>query len=87
MEWFGRVTDVEGDIFTVIVTPTDHDGPELIADYSMSRCGITIEVGDELIVTPYSVTKRPPVVWTKDELAAIMRRARQRSRMLNAMAE
>lgn len=79
-EWDGRVLEVDGDIFTAVLQREGE--PELIADFSMARCGITVEAGDLIIVTPQQVTKRDLGVWTAAEIAGIMRRARERSQML-----
>ena len=50
-QWYGNVTNVEGDIFTAILR---RDGqPDLLADFDMKRCGLAdIEPGDCIIVTP-----------------------------------
>lgn len=85
MEWSGRVTDIEGDLFTAILTPAD-GGMELLADFSMSQCGISVEAGDLITVTPESVTKVPPRVWSQREIDEIMARARERSRQLRLIA-
>jgi hypothetical protein len=81
-EWDGRVLEIwdDGDTFTASL---QRDGaPELIADFSMTACGITVEAGDLLIITPQQVTKRDLGVWTDDELAGISRRARALIRAL-----
>lgn len=80
--WDGRVLEISGDIFTAEVIPADHAGPEMIAEYSMSQCGITVAPGDLLIVTPESVVRRDLGVWSKADLDAIRVRARERSRLL-----
>lgn len=87
--WDGRVTEVDGDIFTAAVVRHDGTGPELIADFSMAQCGVTVQPGDMIIVTPGSVTKRDLGVWTKADIDAIMARARKRSAMMrrNAMVD
>jgi hypothetical protein len=82
MEWCGRVTEVEGDIFTALLTPADHDGPELIADFSMAQCGIKPEPGDILTVTPDRVTRVELPPWTQEEIDEITRRSRARHRQL-----
>lgn len=80
--WSGRVTDVEGDTFTAWLVPSDHEGPELCADFSMERCGIEVQEGDLLTVTPESVVKVDPGVWTQEEIDEIGRRAAERYRLL-----
>jgi hypothetical protein len=87
MEWCGRVTEVNGDILTAMLTPSDHEGPELIADFSMAQCGITAEPGDILTVTPEKVTVRDLGVWTQPQIDEIMRRARARHRQLMECVE
>jgi hypothetical protein len=87
MEWCGRVTEVEGDVFTALLTPADHDGPELIADFSAAQCGITCEPGDILTVTPGRVTRVELPQWTQEEIGEIMRRARARHRQMMECAD
>jgi hypothetical protein len=82
--WDGSVVEVDGDIFTVDLRR--EGGPDMMADYSMKECGITVEPGDLLIVRPDSVTKREPRVWTREELDAIMARARKRAALLKRIA-
>lgn len=80
--WDGRVTEVDGDIFTALVIRRDGIGPELAADFSMARCGICVEPGDLIIVSPEGVTKRDLGVWTKEDIDAIMAGAKERSRLM-----
>jgi hypothetical protein len=75
-EWDGRVLEIDGDVFTASLQR--EGAPKLIADFSMAQCGISVELGDLLIVTPERVTKRDLGVWTEAEVAAIKRRARER---------
>jgi hypothetical protein len=84
-QWDGCVLDVDGDTFTAEL---QREGcVTVIADFSMTQCGITVEPGDVLIVKPDSVTKRDLGIWTQAEIDAIMRRARERSRRLRLIAE
>lgn len=80
--WDGRVLEVweDGDTFTATVQREGH--PELMAEFSMAQCGISVEEGDLIIVTPERVTKRELRPWTAAEIDEIMHRARERSRIL-----
>lgn len=78
MQWDGRVTDREGDIITAFLAPSDHEGPEVLADFSLKQCGIDAEPGDLLIVTPDKVTVRDLGVWTQQEIDEIKKRAHDR---------
>jgi len=80
LRWDGCVIAVDGDMFTAEVQRDGH--PALLADFSMAECGVMVVPGDVLIVTPSSVVKREPRVWTRRELAQVMRRARKRSKVL-----
>jgi hypothetical protein len=75
MKWAGRVTGAEGDLFTAILTPADHEGPELIADFSMAQCGVEVEPGDLITVTAESVAKVDLGVWTQEEVDEVQRQA------------
>jgi hypothetical protein len=81
-EWYGSVVEVweDGDTFTATAQRGGH--PEFVAEFRMSQCGISVEPGDLLIITPGRVTVREPRAWTAAELAEIMQRARERSRRL-----
>lgn len=83
--WDGSVIEVNGDIFTVDLRR--EGAPDMLADYSMKECGVTVEPGDLLIVRPDSVTKREPRVWTQAEIDAIMARARKRAALLRRIAD
>lgn len=83
MEWSGRVTDAEGDLFTAILTPADHEGADVLAGFSMSKLGIEAAPGDLIRVTPESVRKVEPRAWAQREIDEIMARARERSRLLH----
>ncbi len=85
-QWYGNVTNVEGDIFTAILR---RDGqPDLLADFDMKRCGLAdIEPGDCIIVTPDPVLRMERPVWSKEQLDAIWVHARERSRRLGFTLE
>lgn len=78
--WDGSVIEVNGDIFTVDLRR--EGAPDMLADYSMKECGITVEPGDLLIVRPDSVTRRELPVWTQEDIDAIMARAEKRAALL-----
>lgn len=82
-QWSARVTDVEGDSFTALLTPAGHERPELIADFSMTQCGVDVEPGDLLTVTPESVVKVDLGAWTQEEVDDISHRAKELSQWLN----
>ena len=84
-QWDGRVLEVDGDIFTAELCR--EGAPDLLADFSMAECGVTVEPGDLLIVRPGSVAKRDLGVWTQAEIDEIMRRARKLSRRLRQIAD
>lgn len=85
MEWDGVVLEVwpDGDTFTADLRR--EGGPDVLAEFSMRECGITVERGDRLIVKKDSVAKRPPRLWTREELAAIMERAEKQAKRLSEM--
>lgn len=35
--WEGVVKEVDGDQFAALLTPVDHDGPQLIADFDLTQ--------------------------------------------------
>ena len=72
-QWDARVLEVDGDTFTAELSR--EGAPDLLADFSMAECGITVEPGDLLVVMPGSVTKRDLGVWTQAEIDEITRRA------------
>ena len=79
-QWDGRVLEVDGDIFTAELCR--EGAPDLLADFSMAECGVTVEPGDLLIVLPGSVVKRDLGVWTQAEIDEIERRADEDMRLL-----
>lgn len=76
-EWTASVVEVwdDGDTFTVDLRREGN--PDLLAEMSMKRCGITVEPGDLLIVTTTFVTKRDLGVWTQEDINAITRSTRE----------
>ena len=85
LTWDGSVVAVDGDIFTVDLRR--EGAPDMLADYSMKECGVTVEPGDLLIVRPDSVTKRKLPVWTQAEIDAVMARARKRAAEFKRIAD
>jgi len=73
--WDGIVLDVwpDGDTFTAELRREDE--PDLLAEFSMRECGVTVVSGDLLIIRPDSVVKRDLGVWTREEIDEIKRRA------------
>ena len=84
-EWEGAVVEVwpDGDTFTVDLRR--EGDPDLLAEYSMRECGITVEEGDLLIVRKDSVVKRNLGRWTQEDIDAITERARVRARKLQGL--
>jgi hypothetical protein len=86
-KWEGRILEVSDDLLTVELTPSDHDGPELVADFDPSLLGpdsSSAALGDILYLTtrtvrdasgyPYqtsSLKLRRPGPWAEDELREI----------------
>jgi hypothetical protein len=82
-------------LLTVELTPADHDGPELVADFDMALLGpdsSSAASGDILYLTtrtirdasgyPYqtsSLKLRRPGPWGKDELREIQEAAQRRA--------
>jgi hypothetical protein len=85
--WDAIVTDLwdDGDTFTAELRR--EGSPDLVADFSMRECQVTVQRGDLLIVTPDSVVKREPRVWTQAELDDIRRRARIMAARLGFLAD
>ena len=75
--WDADVLEIwnDGDTFTARLR--QKGSPDLLAEFSMKQCGITVEPGDLLIVTPEKVIKRNLGKWTQAELDNIDRRSRE----------
>ena len=75
--WDASVLEVwaDGDTFTARLY--EEGGPELLAEFSMKHCGITVEPGDLLIITPEKVIRRDLGKWTEAELERIRQRAHE----------
>ena len=76
--WDGIVIEVwaDGDTFTADLRREDGT-TEFEAEYSMRECGIEVQEGDVLDVTPESVTKVDLGVWTQEDIDEISRRAKE----------
>ena len=82
MQWTGIVVEVwpDGDTFTAELS---RDGsPDLVAEFSMAACGVSVQEGEVLDVEPGSVRKRDLGVWTQEEVDEIHRRAALRAEQL-----
>lgn len=94
-KWEGRITEISGGLLTVELTPADHDGPELVADFDVGLLGpdsSSAAPGDILYLTtrtirdasgyPYqtsSLKLRRPGQWGEDELREIQEVAQRRA--------
>jgi hypothetical protein len=86
-KWAGRIIELSDELLTVELTPSDHDGPELVADFDAALLGpdsSSAEPGDIIYLTtrtvrdatgyPYqtsSLKLRRPGPWGEDELREI----------------
>jgi len=86
-KWEGRILEISDELLTVELTPSDHDGPELVADFNAALLGpdsSSAALGDIIYLTtrtvrdatgyPYqtsSLKLRRPGAWGEDELREI----------------
>jgi hypothetical protein len=86
-KWEGRIVEISDGLLTVELMPSDHDGPELVADFDQDLLGpdsSSAELGDILYLTtrtvrdargyPYKTSYlklRRPGPWGEDELREI----------------
>jgi hypothetical protein len=86
-KWEGRILEISDELLTVELTPSDHDGPELVADFHLALLGpdsSSAVPGDIIYLTtrtvrdatgyPYqtsSLKLRRPGAWGEDELREI----------------
>lgn len=85
-EWYGSVTDIDGDMFTAILGR--EGSPDLVADFSMAECGLSeIKPGDVIVVTPEAVRRLEPRAWTQEELDEILMYAREMSKTLRGKCD
>ena len=75
--WDADVVEVwaDGDTFTARLR--QNGSLDLLAEFSMKQCGISVEPGDLLLVTPEKVIRRNLGKWTQAELDDIDRRSRE----------
>lgn len=85
--WEGRILEISDGLFTAELTPSDHDGPELVADFDLDLLGpdsCSAGLGDIIYLTtrkicnaagyPYetsSLKLRRPGPWGENELREI----------------
>jgi len=86
LRWLGRVEDVEGDAFTVELTPDGHEGPVLVAKYRRELLPDVV-VGNVLDVTRDGVTRRDLGCWTAEEIDRAVAEGRRLAALLNGLAE
>ena len=86
-KWEGHIFEISDGLLSVELTPSDHDGPELVADFDMDLLGpdsSSAEPGDIIYLTtrtvrdatgyPYqtsSLKLRRPGPWGEDELCEV----------------
>ena len=86
-KWEGRIFEISDGLLSIELTPSDHDGPELVADFDTDLLGpdsSSAEPGDIIYLTtrtvrdangyPYqtsSLKLRRPGPWGEDELREI----------------
>jgi hypothetical protein len=86
-KWEGRIVEISDGLLTVELMPSDHDGPELVADFDQDLLGpdsSSAELGDILYLTTRTVRDargyphqtsylklRRPGPWGEDELREI----------------
>jgi hypothetical protein len=71
-EWDAVVTEVWEDGAARL---SREGAPEMLAEFSMRQCNVTVEAGDVLVVTAGKVTRRDLGRWTQSELDEIRCRA------------
>ncbi len=65
--WIGTVRQIEGDAFWADLRRWGEKYAQLEAEFSMEKCKIAVEEGDEILVTPGSVIRLEPI-WTLHHL-------------------
>lgn len=94
-KWEGRITEISDGLLTVALTPADHDGPELVADFDTALLGpdsSSAAPGDILYLTTRTIRDasgylyqtsslklRRPGPWGDDELREIRESAQRRA--------
>jgi hypothetical protein len=97
-KWIGVVQGVEGGMFTAELSPIDHEGPALLADFDLELLAPddNVQAGDVVYLTSryvraargYStattqVRLRRPGLWTQDEVTEIQESARDEAQQFN----
>lgn len=73
----------DGDTFTAELYRGG--APDLVAEFSMRECGVSVQAGDSLVVTKNHVGKRNLGYWTQEEIDAIMDEATTRAGQLRRL--
>lgn len=100
-KWEGRILEISGDLLSVELTPSDHDGPELVADFDLDLLGpdsSSASVGDIVYLTtrtirdaagyPHrtsSLKLRRPGVWAEGELREIREAATRKAEFFKGL--
>jgi hypothetical protein len=75
--WDGRVTDLDGDVFTVELVRKGH--PTVYADYNLHECPDVVP-GDLVTVTPWTITRKSFGRWSRWDLWRARRTGRRLAR-------
>jgi hypothetical protein len=86
-QWDGIVTEVWPDADTFTAELRREGSPDLIADFSMAACGVTVREGDVLLVTGDRVSVRDLGTWTQEEIDAICKRAEAQAERLRELPD
>ena len=94
-KWEGRILEISDELLTVELTPSDHDGPELVADFNAALLGpdsssaalddivyLTTRTVRDATGYPYQTSAlklRRPGQWAEDELREIADIARRQA--------
>jgi hypothetical protein len=100
-KWEGRVLEISDGLLTVELSPSDHEGPELVADFDLELLGPDSSFagpGDIIYLTtrtirnaagyPYqtsSLKLRRPGPWSEDELREIQDIAKRQAELFKGM--
>lgn len=100
-KWEGRILEISDGLLSVELTPSDHDGPELVVDFDVDLLGpdsSSAESGDMIYLTtrtvrdatgyPYqtsSLKLRRPGPWGEDELREIQEIAKLQAEFFKEM--
>lgn len=100
-KWEGRITEISDGLLTVELTPADHDGPELVADFDTALLGpdsSSAAPGDILYLTTRTIRDasgylyqtsslklRRPGPWGEGELGEIREAAQRRAELFKGI--